>query len=95
MIRLYTSYYANMKNIPANYLMVGISQFCPDWLKDDAPDNFLFVRGNFLAPTKELLNDIIFIIKERFIENSSEAYITYKYLLNFLNSLGVVSIILT
>ena len=58
MIKLYTSYYANIKNIPANYLMVGISQFCPEWLKDDVPDNFLFVRGNFLAPTKELLNDI-------------------------------------
>ena len=58
MIKLYTSYYPNMKNIPANYLMVGISQFCPEWLKDVAPDNFLFVRGNFLAPTKELLNDI-------------------------------------
>ena len=58
MIKLYTSYYANIKNIPANYLMVGISQFCPEWLKDNAPDNFLFMRGNFLAPTKELLNDI-------------------------------------
>ena len=36
---------------------------------------------------QELLNDIIFIIKERFIENSSEAYITYKYLLNFIQGL--------
>jgi len=58
MIKLYTSYYANIKNIPTNYLMVGISQFCPEWLKYDAPDNFLFVACNFLAPTKELLNDI-------------------------------------
>ena len=31
---------------------------------------------------QELLNDIIFLIKERFIENSSDAYTTYKYLLN-------------
>ncbi len=36
---------------------------------------------------QELLNDIIFIIKERFVENSSEAYITYKYLLNFIQGL--------
>ncbi len=36
---------------------------------------------------QELLNDIIFIIKERFIENSSEAYVTYKYLLNFIQGL--------
>ena len=57
-MRLYTSYYANIKNIPADYLMVGISQFCPDWLKENQPDNFLFVKGNFLAPTIELLNDI-------------------------------------
>ena len=58
MIRLYTSYYANIKNIPTNYLMVGISQFCPNWLIEDQPDNFLFVEGNFLAPTKGLLSDI-------------------------------------
>ena len=58
MIELYTSYYANMKNIPANYLMVGISQYCPEWLKEDAPDNFMWVKGNFLAPDKELLDDI-------------------------------------
>ena len=58
MIKLYTSYYANMKNIPTNYLMVGISQYCPEWLKEDAPDNFMWVKGNFLAPDKELLDDI-------------------------------------
>lgn len=36
---------------------------------------------------QELLNDIIFIIKERFIEGSNDAYITYKYLLNFIQGL--------
>ena len=36
---------------------------------------------------QELLNDIIFIIKERFIENSSESYVIYKYLLNFIQGL--------
>ena len=36
---------------------------------------------------QELLNDIIFIIKERFTDNISDAYITYKYLLNFIQGL--------
>ena len=36
---------------------------------------------------QELLNDIIFLIKERFIENSTDAYVTYKYLLNFVQGL--------
>lgn len=36
---------------------------------------------------QELLNDIIFLIKERFLEGSSESYITYKYLLNFIQGL--------
>ena len=58
MLKLYTSYYANMKNIPANYLMVGISQYCPEWLKDDTPDNFIWTKGNFLAPGKDLVNDM-------------------------------------
>ena len=46
------------------------------------------IEFNELKPREqELLNDIIFIIKERFIENSSEAYVTYKYLLNFIQGL--------
>ena len=36
---------------------------------------------------QELLNDIIFIIKERFIEGSEDTYITYKYLLHFIQGL--------
>jgi len=36
---------------------------------------------------QELLNDIIFIIKERFIDNSKDAYTTYKYLLHFIQGL--------
>ena len=36
---------------------------------------------------QELLNDIIFIIKERFIEGSNDSYVTYKYLLNFIQGL--------
>jgi hypothetical protein len=47
-----------MKNIPADHLCVGISLYCPEWLKVNHPDNFLFVENNFLAPTKELLEGI-------------------------------------
>lgn len=36
---------------------------------------------------QDLLNDIIFLIKERFVENQEDAYITYKYLLNFIQGL--------
>lgn len=54
-MRFYTSYYANIKNIPTNYLLVGISRFCPEWLHDGEPSNFMFIRGNFLAPSAELL----------------------------------------
>lgn len=36
---------------------------------------------------QEILNDIIFLIKERFIENSKDAFITYKYLLHFVQGL--------
>jgi hypothetical protein len=57
-MKFYTSYYANMKNIPANYLCVGISRVCPEWLIDNEPPNFLFVRGNILAPSSELLSDM-------------------------------------
>lgn len=36
---------------------------------------------------QDLLNDIIFIIKERFIEEANDTYSTYKYLLNFIQGL--------
>lgn len=36
---------------------------------------------------QELLNDIIFLIKERFIDGTEDAYVTYKYLLNFIQGL--------
>lgn len=36
---------------------------------------------------QDLLNDIIFIIKERFIDGTDDAYATYKYLLNFIQGL--------
>ncbi len=36
---------------------------------------------------QELLNDIIFTIKEKFIDGTNDAYVTYKYLLNFIQGL--------
>ena len=36
---------------------------------------------------QELLNDIIFLIKERFTENNDDSYVTYKYLLHFIQGL--------
>ena len=47
-----------MKNIPTDHLCVGISLYCPEWLKVNHPDNFLFIENNFLAPSKELLEGI-------------------------------------
>ena len=56
-MKFYTSYYANYRNIPANYMCVGISRTCPDGFNNPDNKNFLFVRDNILAPTKELLSD--------------------------------------
>lgn len=36
---------------------------------------------------QELLNDIIFMIKERFVDGKNDSYITYKYLLYFIQGL--------
>ena len=41
----------------------------------------------FKAREQELLNDIIFMIKERFVDGSNDAYVTYKYLLHFVQGL--------
>lgn len=58
-MKFYTSYYGNYKNIPTDYYCVGISRYCPDGFKDN-PDykNFLFVKDNIFAPTKDLLEDM-------------------------------------
>ncbi len=36
---------------------------------------------------QELLNDIIFTIKERFVDGAEDSYVTYKYLLNFIQGI--------
>ena len=54
----FTSYYANIKNIPKSYLCLGISQICPDWLIDnDEYTNFIFVKNKCLAPSMSLFQD--------------------------------------
>lgn len=61
-MRFLTSYYANFKNIPSNYMCIGISRFCPDgFMNEDGSfvyENFQWSRGNFLAPSAELLSDM-------------------------------------
>ena len=61
-------------------------------LNGDAPvvrtSNSDTIEFKELKPREqELLNDIIFIIKERFIEGDQDTFVTYKYLLNFIQSL--------
>lgn len=50
----YTSYYANYSNIPKDYMCIGISRVCPDWLAGNI-SNFSFFRHNVLAPSEYLL----------------------------------------
>ena len=44
---IFTSYYANLRNIPTNIVPVAISQFPPDWYKGK--------KLRRLAPSQELL----------------------------------------
>lgn len=57
-MKLYTSYYANYKNIPADYMCIGISQVCPftDLNAGSFYSNFVFYKDNMLAPSRELLS---------------------------------------
>lgn len=60
-MKFYTSYYANFKNIPITHMCIGISSFCPNgFLNDNGTSvykNFLWNKGNFLSPSRELLFD--------------------------------------
>ena len=51
----FTSYYANFPKIPKDYMCIGISRTCPDWLNNSI-SNFSFYGDNFLAPSQELLD---------------------------------------
>lgn len=57
-MKLFTSYYANYKNIPKSYLCIGISRVCPEWFANNDLDNFMFIKSNVLAPSESLLEKI-------------------------------------
>lgn len=57
-MKFYTSYYGNYRNIPKDYVCIGISRYCPDWMRDPKFTNFSFTEDNLLAPEKDLLDDI-------------------------------------
>lgn len=57
-MKLFTSYYANYRNIPKSYLCIGISRVCPEWFANNDLDNFMFFKSNVLAPSESLLNRI-------------------------------------
>ena len=48
----YTSYYANLKNIPKEYITVSISGDIPDYIKEEVQ-----VWDRRLAPTLDLFNE--------------------------------------
>lgn len=64
-------------------MIINGDNLCVNVLNSDA------IEFKDLKPREqELLNDIIFIIKERFVEASSvDTYTTYKYLLHFIQGL--------
>lgn len=57
-LKYYTSYYANFRNIPKDYLCVAISRFVPEVFKSSNYINFLWNKDNFLAPSKQLLSEV-------------------------------------
>ena len=57
-MQFFTSYYGNYRNIPKDYVCIGISRYCPEWFRKGNYDNFVFVEDNILAPEKDLLDDM-------------------------------------
>lgn len=57
-LQYYTSYYSNFRNIPKDYLCIGISRFVPIEFKNSDYRNFIWASDNFLAPSESLLYDI-------------------------------------
>lgn len=56
MIKFYTSYYANIKNIPKKCMIVPISLVIPEFIREMS--DVTIVKDNFIAPDGELLSDI-------------------------------------
>lgn len=57
-MKFYTSYYAKYKEIPKDYMCIGISRVCPfkDWNISGTFPNFIFYKNNELAPSEDLLS---------------------------------------
>lgn len=49
----FTSYYANYRNIPEDYMCVGITSVCPDGFSNKIP-NFTYTENNILTPSVDL-----------------------------------------
>ncbi len=54
-MRYFTSYFANFRNIPKNFLCVGISRYYQDYFKRTDIENYLYVPNSILAPSEKLL----------------------------------------
>ena len=77
----------NMIKIDAEYIS-KVDMVLNGDINNVAATNLEIIEFKELKPREqELLNDIIFIIKERFMENPNDSYITYKYLLHFIQGL--------
>lgn len=57
-MQFFTSYYGNYRNIPKDYICIGISRYCPEWFRKGNYSNFVFEEDSILAPEKDLLEDI-------------------------------------
>lgn len=56
MINFYTTYYANIDNVPKKSVIVPISRVVPDFVRERL--DVVIVKDNFIAPHEDLLNDI-------------------------------------
>lgn len=77
-MRIYTSYYGNMKNLPATGYKLGITLYPPRWYSGP--------NSTRLAPTKEIFHLPVDLFKVRFAEEL--ARLDPKATLNFLESLS-------
>ena len=54
-MKFYTSYYANFRHIPKDFMCIGISRYFQDYFKRTDIPNFLYTPNNVLAPSEKLL----------------------------------------
>lgn len=56
MINFYTTYYANINNVPKKSVIVPISRVVPDFMRERL--DVVIVKDNFIAPYEDLLDDM-------------------------------------